>query len=94
MLAVFLIYKEISGNVQSPSYTSKRERDRQLRSLQSTPKSSYFHDRNVTRKKKKKSHGEITIVNETVAQKSSDGGAGEKRGKSIPFLSGMERGMG
>ena len=25
---LFLIYKEISGNVQSPSYKSKRERDR------------------------------------------------------------------
>lgn len=33
-------------------HTSLRERDRQLRSLQSTQKSSYFHERNATRKKK------------------------------------------
>lgn len=32
-------------------HTSQREKET-IRSLQSTPKSSYFHDRNVTRKKK------------------------------------------
>lgn len=45
-------------------HTSQREKET-IRSLQSTPKSSYFHDRNVTRKKK--NHGETTIMNESVA---------------------------
>lgn len=60
-------------------HTSQRER--QVRSLQSTLKSFYFHDRNVTRKKKnpmEKSQSRMKLQHKSLAA-----WVGEKRGQSI-----------